>query len=105
MKTFIFILFFFNLTNSYSQDLFNERNQNNINKDDIVAEVDTIKITAEEFYYNYEFGHAFPKRKSNSKETHLKYLINEKLLALDGYEKGVLEKDTAMKKNHLDIIK
>ena len=71
----------------------------------LIAEIDTIKITTEEFYYNYEFGPAFPKRENNSKETHLTYLINEKLLALDGYEKGVMEKDTAMKKNHLDIIK
>ena len=93
MKTFILILFLLSLTNSYPQDLFNERNQNNVNKDDIVAEVDTIKITAEEFYYNYEFGPAFPKRKSNSKETHLKYLINEKLLALDGYDKKIIEQD------------
>ena len=93
MKTFILILFLLSLTNSYPQDLFNERNQNNVNKDDIVAEVDTIKITAEEFYYNYEFGPAFPKRKNNSKETHLKYLINEKLLALDGYDKKNIEQD------------
>ena len=35
----------------------------------------------------------FPKRKSNSKETHLKYLINEKLLALDGYDKKIIEQD------------
>ena len=93
MKTFILILFFLNLINAYPQDLFNNQNQNNINKDDIVAEVDTIKITAEEFYYNYEFGPAFPKRKSNSKETHLKYLINEKLLALDGFDKNIIEQD------------
>lgn len=93
MKTFILILFLLSLTNSYPQDLFNERNQNNVNKDDIVAEVDTIKITAEEFYYNYEFGPAFPKRKNNSKETHLKYLINEKLLALDRYDKKIIEQD------------
>ena len=95
MKTFILILFFLNLSNNYPQNLFSERNQNNINKEEIVAEVDTIKITAEEFYYSYEFGPAFPKRKSNSKETHLNYIINEKLLALDGYEKGSLEQDYA----------
>ena len=93
MKTLILILFFFDLINSYPQDLFNDKNQNSINKNDIVAEVDTIKITAEEFYYNYEFGPAFPKRKNNSKETHLKYLINEKLLALDGYDKKIIEQD------------
>ncbi len=95
MKTFILILFFLNLSNSFPQNLFGERNQNNINKEEIVAEVDTIKITAEEFYYSYEFGPAFPKRKSNSKETHLNYIINEKLLALDGYEKDIFEEDFA----------
>jgi len=93
LKSLILILFFFNPTNSSAQDLFNKENHNNINKDNIVAEVDTIKITAEEFYYNYEFGPAFPKRKSNSKETHLKYLINEKLLALEGYDKKIIEQD------------
>ena len=95
MKTFVFLLLLINLSNSFPQDLFSERNQNNINKEEIVAEVDTIKITAEEFYYSYEFGPAFPKRKSNSKETHLNYIINEKLLALEGYEKSILEEDFA----------
>lgn len=95
MKTFLFLLLLINLSNSFPQDLFSERNQNNINKEEIVAEVDTIKITAEEFYYSYEFGPAFPKRKSNSKETHLNYIINEKLLALEGYEKSILEEDFA----------
>jgi len=95
LKTFVFLLLLNNLSDSFSQDLFSETNQNNINKEDIVAQVDTIKITAEEFYYSYEFGPAFPKRKSNSKETHLNYIINEKLLALDGYNEGIIEQDYA----------
>lgn len=95
MKTFVLLLLIINLSDSYSQDLFTETNQNNINKEDIVARVDTIKITAEEFYYSYEFGPAFPKRESNSKETHLNYIINEKLLALDGYKENILEQDYA----------
>jgi len=95
LKKFVLILFFLNLSNSFPQDLFNETNQNKVNKEEIVAEVDTLKITAEEFYYSYEFGPAFPKRKSNSKETYLNYIINEKLLALDGYKKGSLEQDYA----------
>ncbi len=93
MKTFPLILFFLYLSPIFPQDLFNENNQNKINKEAVVAEVDTIKITAEEFYYNYEFGPAFPKRKSNSKETHLNYLIDEKLLALEGYEEGITDQD------------
>jgi len=95
LKTFVLLLLIINLSDSYSQDLFTETNQNNINKEDIVARVDTIKITAEEFYYSYEFGPAFPKRESNSKETHLNYIINEKLLALDGYKENILEQDYA----------
>ena len=95
MKTFVLLLLIINLSDSHSQDLFTETNQNNINKEDIVARVDTIKITAEEFYYSYEFGPAFPKRKSNSKETHLNYIINEKLLALEGYKEGILDQDDA----------
>jgi hypothetical protein len=95
LKTFVFLLFLINISDSFSQDLFSETNQNNINKEDIVAQVDTINITAEEFYYSYEFGPAFPKMKSNSKETHLNYIINEKLLALDGYNEGIIEQDYA----------
>ena len=93
LKTILLILSLLYISNSYSQDLFFEGDENSKIKDEIVAEVDTIKITAEEFFYNYEFGPAFPKRKSNSKETHLKYLINEKLLALDGYDKNIIEQD------------
>jgi hypothetical protein len=95
LKTFLFLLLLINLSDSFSQDLFTETNQKNINKEDIVAQVDTINITAEEFYYSYEFGPAFPKRKSNSKETHLNYIINEKLLALEGYNEGIIEQDYA----------
>ena len=95
MKTFVLLLLIINLSDSHSQDLFTETNQNNINKEDIIARVDTIKMTAEEFYYSYEFGPAFPKRKSNSKETHLNYIINEKLLALEGYKEGILDQDDA----------
>ena len=81
---------------SFAQNLFFEGNENSKNKNEIVAEVGSIKITAEEFVYSYEFGPAFPKRKENSKLTHLNYMINEKLLALEGYEKGVLEKAEAL---------
>lgn len=93
MKTFIFLLWIFSLSFSYSQDLFIEANPDNINKDDVVASVDTINITAEEFYYNYEFGPAFPKREKNSKEKYLNYIINEKLLALEGYKEGLPDRD------------
>ena len=95
MNSLVLILIFFCINNNYPQDLFFERNQSTVSKDEIIAEVGTIKITAEEFFYSYEFGPAFPKRKSNSKETQLNYIINEKLLALDGYEKNIFKQDFA----------
>ncbi len=95
MKTKIFLLLIFlcNAVFICAQDLFLESKQDSVGKEDIVAQVDTIKITAEEFYYSYEFGPAFPKREKNSKSVHLKYLINEKLLALEGYKTGVMEQN------------
>lgn len=92
MKTKVCLLLFFLCIPGYlcSQDLFSESNQDSVKKDDIVARIDTLKITAEEFYYSYEFGPAFPKREKDSKAVHLKYLINEKLLAQEGYKTGVM---------------
>ena len=95
MKTILLILPLFYLSNGYSQDSIFKDDENVKNKNEIVAQVGTLKITVEEFIYSYEFGPAFPKRRENSKLTHLNYMINEKLLALDGYEKGLMEKETA----------
>ena len=91
----------FYLSTGCSRDLFFEEYQNSKIKNEIVAEVGPFKITAEEFLYSYEFGPAFPKRKDNSKQTYLNYIINEKLLALDGYEKGIMEKGGTEKQNQL----
>jgi hypothetical protein len=55
----------------------------------ILAEAGNKKITAKEFIYNYEFGPSFPKKVKNSKEVYLNYLINEKLLAADGYSRNL----------------
>ena len=55
----------------------------------ILAETGNKKITAKEFIYNYEFGPSFPKKVKNSKEVYLNYLINEKLLAADGYSRNL----------------
>ena len=92
-KIFLFLFFLFYPGYIFSQDLFYESNHDNISKEDIVARIDTISVTAEEFFYSYEFGPAFPKRESDSKSVHLKYLIDEKLLALEGYKSGVLKQD------------
>ena len=54
-----------------------------------LAEIGNKKITVREFLTSYEFGPAYPKRIKNSKEHFLDYMINEKLLAMDGYSQGV----------------
>ena len=95
LKTILLILYFLSSSVGYAQKLPFESAENSKNKNEIVAEVGALKITAEEFIYSYEFGPAFPKRKGNSKQTHLNYMINEKLLALDGYERGLMEKEFA----------
>ena len=93
MKIILLILLSFSLSNSYSQKIFFEGNENSKIKNELVAQVGSIKITAEEFVYSYEYGPAFPKRKEHSKLTHLNYMINEKLLALEGYENGVMKNE------------
>lgn len=95
MKTFILILLLLIPTRIQCQDIFFENPENSVKKNDIVAEIGNIKITAEEFIYGYEFGPAFPQRNADSKKKYLNYMINEKLLALDGYEKNIMEKDEA----------
>lgn len=52
-----------------------------------VADVGNRKITAQEFLFNYEFGPAFPKREPDSRHRYLDFMIYEKLLALEGYER------------------
>ncbi|MDE3056379.1 MAG: peptidyl-prolyl cis-trans isomerase [Bacteroidota bacterium] len=61
-----------------------------------VARVGPLSISAEEFLLSYDFGPAFPKREKNSKKRYLNYMINEKLLALDGYS-GNVQKSRAVK--------
>ncbi|MFH1195854.1 MAG: peptidylprolyl isomerase [bacterium] len=102
MKIILLILLSFSLSKSYSQNLFFEGNGNSKIKNEIVAQVGSVKITAEEFIYSYEYGPAFTKRKKNSKLTHLNYMINEKLLALEGYNNNLLKKEET-KALHRDI--
>ncbi|MBD3289746.1 hypothetical protein GF337_13145, partial [candidate division KSB1 bacterium] len=56
---------------------------------EVVAQVGDIDITAGEFVVNYEFGPAFLKRMQDSKQRYLEVMINEKLLALEGYARGL----------------
>lgn len=53
----------------------------------VIARIGNDSITADEFYYGYEYGPAFVKRNPESKKTYLKYLIDEKILAQDGYSR------------------
>jgi hypothetical protein len=93
LKTIYFILITLLSNQIFCQDIFLEDINNSQKKNEVVAELGNLKITAEEFIYSYEFGPAFPKKQKDSKLTHLNYMINEKLLALEGFETGVLEKE------------
>ena len=55
----------------------------------VLATVGTHRITVREFRDSYEFGPAFVKHAPDPKAAHLQYLINEKLIALDGYAHGI----------------
>jgi hypothetical protein len=55
----------------------------------IVANVGNIEISAQEFLLSYEFGPAFVKRTRDSKAKYLQFMVYEKLLALDGYARGL----------------
>lgn len=69
---------------------------------DVVAEVGEIDITAGEFVVNYEFGPAFLKRIPDSKQRYLEVMINEKLLALEGYARG-LDDSPEVKRSLLEV--
>jgi hypothetical protein len=76
--------------NTYSQKYTIDFSSADSSKGDLVlAEAGNKKISAKEFLYNYEFGPSFPKKIKNSKEVYLNYLINEKLLAADGYSRSL----------------
>lgn len=96
MKHFIFYICIVLLCSemNYSQSLFNEFNNEKISADEVIAKVGSTEITAEEFFYSYEFGPSFPKKAPNSKSIHLKYMIQEKLLAMEAMDTGKLNKET-----------
>ncbi len=55
----------------------------------VIAKVGDIEITAKEFLLSYEYGPAFVKRQPESRERFLEFMIYEKLLALEGYHRGL----------------
>lgn len=69
----------------------------------VLAKVGSLKITAKEFLYGYEFGPGFVKHSKDSKKKYLNYLVNEKLLAEDGFKRG-LDKEEIYK-NYYNAIK
>jgi hypothetical protein len=76
--------------NSYPQKFTIDFSSDDSSKGELIlAETGDKKITIKEFIYSYEFGPSFPKKGKNSKEVYLNYLINEKLLAADGYSRKV----------------
>src|SRR3972149_4522706 len=89
----LLILLFLIAANILPQSFFDDSNKNAVIVNDVVATIGNLKITAGEFFYSYEFGPAFPKRGKNSKNIYLQYMINEKLLALEGYANNLLKKD------------
>jgi hypothetical protein len=90
--SFIAVIFFFTTAFPLQDSLKSQNTSSNPNDQDIVASVGSINISVEEFYYSYEFGPAFVKRRKDSKKRYLDYMINEKLLALDGYSRGIEKK-------------
>lgn len=92
---FNFLLLFFlaSLVKLPAQSLLNELNNDSIQPYEVLAKVGDKEITAEEFFYSYEYGPTFPKRKVNSKQIHLKYMINEKLIALEGFNENILNEE------------
>lgn len=84
----------FSVINAQNENDFKKFDLDNNNyKSLVVAKVGTIKITAQEFLTSYEFGPAFLKREKNSLRRYLDFMIYEKLLALDGYSKGLDKSD------------
>ncbi len=87
--SFLLLIIYLGASYPFQNNLKSQDLTNDLKLDEIVASVGPINITAEEFSNSYEFGPAFVKRKSDSKIRHLNYMINEKLLALDGYSRNI----------------
>jgi hypothetical protein len=91
--SFLLLIIYLGTSYPFQDSLKSQAPANDLILDEIVASFGSIIITTEEFSNSYEFGPAFVKRKKDSKKRYLNYMINEKLLALDGYSRGVEKKD------------
>lgn len=61
----------------------------NLTDEAVVAKIGNQVITAKEFRNDYEVGFPHLRMGPNPKRAYLEYMINEKLLALKGYELGL----------------
>jgi hypothetical protein len=68
-----------------------------------LAKVGDKEISVREFLCSYEYGPSFTKREKDSKKRYLNYMINEKLLSLEGLGKGYA--DSTQVKELLSAIK
>lgn len=62
------------------------------NEPNYVAKVGESYILASEFKENYAFGFGHLKKKEQPRKHYLELMVNERLLALEGYEKGLEQK-------------
>jgi len=87
--SFLLLIIFLGTSYPFQDSLKSQLPTNDLILDEIVASIGSIYISAEEYIYSYEYGPAFVKRKTDSKNRYLKYMIYEKLLTLDGYSRNL----------------
>ena len=63
----------------------------------VIATIGKVELTAQEFLLNYEFGPAFVKRMPESKKKYLDLMIYEKILAMDGYTRGLDQEESVIR--------
>ncbi|MGE5805966.1 MAG: hypothetical protein ACM34M_09265 [Ignavibacteria bacterium] len=84
-RFYFIILFFTALTYANGRD----PHSPNTADTSVIASIGNCEITAKEFRESYEFGPSFVKKFKDPKMAHLQYMINEKLIALEGYTNGI----------------
>ena len=87
--SFLLLIIYLGTPYPFQDSLKSQAPANDLKLDEIVASVGPINISAEEYIFSYEYGPAFVKRKTDSKNRYLKYMIYEKLLAMDGYSRNL----------------
>jgi len=80
---------------------YNQSRNNEI--ETVLAKIGNETITVNEFRNNYELGFSNLKSGENKKKTYLNYMINEKLLMLEGYEIGLEKSENVL--NAIESLK